>query len=175
MPGLETLKGIFDNLKEHNNDGTHKAGKLQAYQHTPVSVTNTTLETTLASFIIPGGTMGLNGILQYAAAFGRPSSGQSASTTLRARLGGISGPIIWTYSATTVALSAASKRTLHNRNSESSQVARGVNTIMDGTNTVANSTFSINTTVAQNLVFTAQLGNSADSATLDYAYVEILK
>lgn len=161
-------------LVEHNSDGTHKyGGKLFAYQHTPVSHTGNTTETVLASFTIPGGTMGPNGTLDYMAIFG--FSGGANTKTIRARLGGIGGTVIWTYGIGSTVLSSGTRRTLSNRNSESSQIARGPGSVIEGSSTTANATFAVNTAVDQTLVFTGQLVNSADTVSLEDAFVMVFR
>lgn len=132
------------------------------------SVTATVDETTLASTTIPAGLLGTDGSIRITAIF--TFVGTAGIKTMRAKFGGVtfvnSGPANTT-------LSASIFRTISNITA-SSQVAIPV-TAAEG-NALASTTVvgSVDTTVDQSIVISAQLANAADRATLVKLIVEIL-
>lgn len=136
--------------------------------------TGDTAETALASFTVPGGAMGPNGVIRVTALWTYTNSANVK--TLRVRLGGLSGAI---FQANTVSTSnvIVTQRTIHNRNSQLSQVGFNVS--------VANSfvavgsgsppaTGSEDTSVDQALVISCQLANSSETVTLEACLVELV-
>lgn len=128
------------------------------------SVTGTLAETILAPIVIPGGMMGLNGVLRISASW---SFTNSANTkTLKAVLGG-------------TALASLSKTTqggdewffpLRNRGSLSSQTQSN-NVIPSGGGPLPR---SINTAIDQTLTFTGTLALGTETITLEGYTVEVL-
>jgi hypothetical protein len=92
----------------------------------PVSVGGTLAETTLATYNLPAGAMGLNGGLRIRALYSNTNS--SVTKNLRIRFG---GTLIVASGATTTA-SAGFLRTIHNRNSASLQVTETQSTFSPG-------------------------------------------
>lgn len=156
------------------SDSRH--GKLIAYQHTDASLTGTVNETALATFTIPGGTMGANGALRVTFMFS--FTGSTNIKTLRLRFGGVSGTI---YSllgtATATFVSAQFMTIIRNRNSASSQI--GFSTAGGSSpfvlNSTANITSSVDTSNDVDVVITGQLASSGETITLQSAMVEVLK
>lgn len=138
-----------------------------------VPVTGTTSETTLGSVIIPGGSMGANGIIRATVLFSYTAS--SNNKTLRVRLGGLAGTAFHQIVPTTSSFHQAVIM-IRNRNSITSQVSAPA--LNNTSFTVASGTLatgSINTADNQTLVITGQLANTSETITLETFSVEILK
>jgi len=135
--------------------------------HSAVAVTcpNDTNENVLATITIPAGAMGANGLLDILL---KVSATNDASTkTIRGRLGGIGGTVI--FGQATVSFATAEARfTVENRNSESSQIG-GRSGSASGVGGSANAfqTAAIDTSAETTLVLTAQLGDGTDTLTLE--------
>lgn len=130
------------------------------------SVTGTTDETELYSFVIPGGTLGANGTLRVEglAAF----TNNANDKKLRVKFGGIQ----FGLRNYTNAGSATFVRKISNQNSESSQI--GAASFMAPIGDPASGvviTASIDTSVNQTLQITGELGNAGD--TMGIAAVEV--
>ena len=129
------------------------------------SITGTTAETVLATIVVPGNLMGLNGSLRVSPIW---SGTNNANTkTGNVKFGGVSHA----SHALASALSAASQFTIRNRGSLASQITYngGPGTI----STVANTTSAVNTAVDQTLLITGQLTVSTDTLTLEGYTVEL--
>jgi len=126
--------------------------KQFAYQHTPVSITGMNVETTLYSVVIPGGTMGPNGVLYVIPLWSITSSTNNKSGNINFDGNNLSG---FTLASTYV--SAQAGMMLRNRNSQSSQVFFRVGFVdMYSTTGTANSFFTINTSVDKTLIVTGK-------------------
>jgi hypothetical protein len=138
-----------------------------------MSHTGNTDETALATVSIPAGAMGLNGGLLIYSTWTTTNSGNNK--TPRVRLGGIAGTAFVGPTITTTATFSDIRR-IRNRNSASAQVAStGAATgLSTGTTTVAVTTGTVNTAVAQDLVFSAQLANGTETITLENYEVWLL-
>ena len=135
-------------------------------QHTDSAVTGTTNETTLATLVIPANILGSNGALRITALF----SGTGTNTkTHRIKFGGTTFASLSTSSSSTV----FGEIVIVNRNATNSQISHP--TIGDGSSGSAVVTGSVDTTQSQNVVITGQLNNVADSITLGYVFVEVVK
>lgn len=137
-----------------------------------VPLTGSTSETALATISIPAGAMGANGRLRITV-LASASLNNANSKTLRARLGGISGTIFGSSSLASV-LSWQSQFIIRNRNSASSQVGFPSAANVFSNAGAAPVTASIDTSVAQDLVISGQLGTGTDTLTLEDYMVEIL-
>ncbi len=127
--------------------------KLFVGQHTPVSVTGNTAETTLFSAVIPGGTLDVNGLLRILSLFSISSAATFKS--IRIKLGGV---VIWQHmQISTNAQNVQIDLALRNRNSLNSQVSfANVYAAYVTLNSLAQAT-TIDTSVDQTLVITGQL------------------
>lgn len=135
------------------------------------SHTGDTSETVLATVPAPAGGMGPNGALRITTQWSYTNSANNK--TLRCRLGGLSGAAVFAPFATTTA-TAVIQRLLQNRNSQSSQVTFQAGTINSFTTGSAVATPAVDTSIAQDLVFTGQLANAGDAVTLESYLVELL-
>ena len=132
------------------------------------SVTGTTTETTLSSLTIPGGLLGADGAIRVTAIFS--FTGTAGIKTMRAKYGTLtfvnSGPVVST-------LSASISRTIANTTA-TAQVAVPITAAEGNAQGTSLLSGTVDSTVDQPLVFTVQLANIADSATLQKVIVEIL-
>lgn len=132
------------------------------------SITGTTTETTLATCTIPANAIGPNGQIEIQALW---STTNSANTkTLRIKFGSAG------YFATGVT-SVATAQTITriaNRNANNSQVGGPSASFgPSGSSTSAAVTSAIDTTSAVSLTFTAQLGNTSETITLESYVVRL--
>lgn len=135
------------------------------------SVTGTTTETVLGTITIPAGAMGANGWIRATALWSFTSSANNKS--LRIRLGGASGTVYQNITATAT-LSSMTQRLIMNRNSLSSQVGAAIASANSfGLQSGTLPTSTINTGVAQDLVFTGQLTNTSEFITLEGYTIEL--
>jgi hypothetical protein len=151
------------------------ASRVLAASAVAVSHTGDTVETVLATVAIPAGLMGLNGILRARSFWTMPSN--TNAKTYRHRLGGLAGTIIGATEATTAGYTPGSlwSETM-NRNSASSQFSfnigsRNADAIWRGQSHI---TAAVNTAVAQDFVFTGQLGVGSDTITLQGYMIELV-
>jgi len=137
-----------------------------------VDKTGDTNETALATITIPAGSMGANGILRVTTLWTHTNNANTK--TWRIRLGGISGTQFATIARTTSATDG-DMRIIQNRNSQSSQVAfPSTQGVGFGSSTSGVASGSIDTSAAQDLVLSAQLGVGTDTMSLERYIVEIL-
>lgn len=138
-----------------------------------VPLTGSTSETTLATVTIPAGAMGANGIIRVSAQFSCTNNANVKNG--RVRLGGLAGTLVNAQTITSTA-GAYTLRAIHNRNSQSSQVVSFGSASANSftTTTVAALTMTVDTSVAQDLVFTGQLATGTDTITLESYLVEVL-
>ena len=132
--------------------------------------TGDTAETVLGTVAIPAGAIGPNGMIRVTTLWSVTNSANNK--VLRARLGGIGGTQFFSTTQTTVATYNDPVRLIQNRNSQSSQIGRGASTTGAGS-TAAVVTGTIDTSAAQDLVFTGTLANSGETVTLESFLVEL--
>ena len=149
-----------------NFDKLDAARVMLGKQHTAVSHTGDTNEYTLYSLVIPGGTIKANGVLVITALFSM--TGSTNTKTLKVKLGGT------VFSTTTITASAStisqsSSLAIHNRNSQSSQVA------YSGSTSAAVITGVVDTSVNQTLAITGQLALGTETITLESVVVEVMR
>ncbi|WP_354686684.1 hypothetical protein [Cupriavidus necator] len=149
--------------------GLKSVGVL-AQSAAPVSVTGTTTETTLATIAIPAGAMGPNGALRITTAWSAQASNANTKT-VRHRIGSTQ---IGSSTGLANNLNTITAQQWSNRNSQTSQIARDVIAVPFGANGGALLATAIDTTAAQTLTLTAQLGTASDTITLEAYTVEIL-
>jgi len=130
-----------------------------------------TTETVLANISIPANTLGANGILRISAIYTMTNNGNNK--IMRVRLGGVGGTAFTAITVTAIT-NYALVSWIQNRNAVNIQVGKDPAQGSYGSGTGSLVTGAINTTSAQNLVLTGQLGNSADTIQLEAYYVELL-
>lgn len=133
------------------------------------SVTGTLTETTLASITIPGGMMGVNGVLRVIPLFSMTNNANTK--TFNIRLGGIliNTPVV----ASVAAIQMLSL--IRNRNAQNSQVSfTPANTTGLGTAGAAVLAVNVDTSVDQVLALSGVLSNTGDTITLEGYTVEVL-
>lgn len=138
-----------------------------------VSHTGNTNETTLATIPIPAGYIGINGLVRVATLWSHPG-GSGNNKIVRGRLGGLAGTLFFSATNTTNLSVNDVERTIGNRNSAASQVVRQPSSGL-GNSGAAVLTMTVNTALAQDLVFTAQLASAGESITLEQYIVEIAR
>jgi hypothetical protein len=130
------------------------------------SVTGTLVETTLATIVIPAGTIGPNGQVEIICGWSYPNSANAK--TLQVKFGGTA------YSYLVLATSAGfrSFTCLANRNNAASQV--GISAANGfGTSSAAPVTSSVNTNGDVTILLTAQLANTGETITLEHYIVKV--
>jgi len=135
--------------------------------------TGTTAETALRTIAIPAGYIGANGILRVWSLWDVANSGNNK--TLRIRLGGLAGTAFMTTVLTTADIHA-DLRMIFNRANAALQIGPPL-TLAGGLGSLDSTiaTGSVNTAVAVDLVFSAELANSGDTARLNAYSVEVLR
>lgn len=142
--------------------------------NTAGSVTGTLVETTLATISVPAGLMGANGWLRVTGLFEK--SGVAGGVTFRVKFGGTQF-LFRTYVAADTPDNGVFELFLYNINATNSQRAHGWMGPVSGGTSVAmipKATGAIDTTAAQDVTFTAELGNVGDTATLHSIIVEVM-
>lgn len=139
-----------------------------------VAHTGTSAETILATVPVPGGALGPNGQLRVTVLWSVTNSANNK--IFRVRLGGLSGTA---FLATTLTTTAAQRGQVQiaNRNAQNSQIAGIANNNAGGWGQMGGGTFSgsVDTSQNQDLVFTAELVNSAETISLESYLVELLR
>lgn len=135
-----------------------------------VSVTGTVAKTTTATVAIPA-LLGLNGRLRVSAAMSTTNNANSKGGAIE-----FGGQAVMSSTLASIATTSG-MFDVSNRNSTASQIStsRGGTFGVNGVSSVAFTTTTVDTTVAQNLVFSFTLANSADTATLESYTVELRK
>lgn len=134
------------------------------------SVTGTLVETTLATFIIPGGAMGPNGVLVIDSLWSYTNSANAK--TLKITFGGTA---FWNIGPTTT---SGNRKMLfiYNRNSQSSQIGyRSAGTGSTGGNTGNGTTAAIDSSANVTVNLTGTLANTGETIQLEYYYAYIAK
>jgi len=134
-----------------------------------VSHTGDTNKTTLATVTIPANIMGSNGFLRISAIWG--FVGTAGAKTCTIEFGG-TAYINSAFGAT--ALSARSEPIIANRNATNSQVGFATGQVNFSSTTTGVTTSAVDTTANVSLIFTVQLANSGDTASLEGYLVELL-
>lgn len=162
-------RALLDDADARAQCSTLGAWRVLAAGAVAVSHTGDTTETVLATVNVPGGAMGPNGALRVTAQFSHTNSANMK--TLNVKLGGVSGRAFVTSQPTT-SDGNIYQRTIHNRNAQNAQVSQQHNT---GVSYGAGSprTGTIDTSAAQDLVFTATLANAGETVTLESYLVEL--
>ncbi|MCA8198366.1 hypothetical protein [Burkholderia vietnamiensis] len=152
--------------------GGLKPARVVAASAVAASVTGTTAETTLGSIALPASLLSANGRLRGFADFSFTAN--TDTKTFFIRLAGTeitgSGYVINTSSMGGLTLEFE----IMNRNSASSQYTRKRGNPSTGSLFPSYGTTSVNTANAQTLTFSAQLGTSSDTITLNAFSLEVL-
>ena len=156
------------------SDGTYweKVHPVQMYTtgSTTTAVTNTTAETQVASFTLPGGVMGMNGILRLCPMLSHTNSANTK--TLRIKLGAATA-ITQAFGGAGSA-SAYGILTIRNLNSQSSQKSTQGGSLGVGTTSSAIGTSAADTSADITVSLTVQMGALAETVTLEHLFVEVL-
>lgn len=136
-----------------------------------VPLTGTTSEVALATIPIPAGAMGPNGALRVTTVFSVNNNANSKFANVR--LGGLSGALYWGANLANN-LSQRNMLTIHNRNSQSSQVGGVAFGAMGTPQTTGVTTSAVDTSAAVDLVISGALANAGDTITLEAYIVEVL-
>lgn len=145
-------------------------GRMIAASASPIVAPLNTANNNLVSVVIPGGSMGPNGVLRltlWATMTG------TANKLLRAQLGGVT---LGSNTLTTSAL-AQMQYEIANRGSEQSQIGQ-TNSAKSFTEFAAGAVFltgAVDTSVDQNLIIQLQKTTGADAYTLQRYAVEIIR
>lgn len=138
-----------------------------------VSLTGTLAETALATISIPGGAMGPNGLLRVTTLWTFTNSANMK--TLRVRFGGMTG-VRYLDLDITAQSQAHVVTVIRNRNNQASQIGYLAATSGSfGVNNGVNTTSTVNTAVAQDLVIPAQLAVTTETITLEGYSAELLR
>lgn len=128
-----------------------------------VSHTGNTTETTLATITIPAGAMGANGQVEIQTIF--TYTNNANTKTIRHRFGGTQ----YAGSAATTTGYTPLHSRIANRGATNSQYGNGNSGFVAATG--AGVTSAVDTTAAVDITLTAQLGNAADTITLESYHV----
>lgn len=145
---------------------------------TTYSLTGTASETVVATYTLPGGLLTPNSQLDIMQTWTYTNSANSKTMRIKhsAIGGGTGGDAYYSVSATT-SLSLMSTCSIRSNNSTSSQKGWGIgSTVPSGLSAIANPlrSFTRGTSVATDIVFTAQLVNTSETITLS-GYTIVLK
>lgn len=136
-----------------------------------VPLTGSTSETTLATITIPGGAMGLNGVVELVTYWTHTNNANAK--TLHVRFGGTGGTLFLNAAVASQA-STRSLTLFSNRNSASSQVGfAAANTIGLGNAGGAAVTATVDTSADQQLLVRATLANGADTVQLESYFCKV--
>ena len=144
--------------------------KLYTTGSTTTAVTNTTAETQVASFTLPGGVMGMNGVLRLCPMFSHTNSANTK--TLRIKLG--AATVITQAFGGAGSASAYGILTVRNLNSQSSQKSTQGGSLGVGTTSSAIGTSAADTSADITVSLTVQMGALAETVTLEHLFVEVL-
>lgn len=147
--------------------------RILALSGTPIAHTGTVDETILASVSIPGGALGLHGMLRVTHFWSYPNSANAK--TPRLRLGGIGG-VIFAAPVLTTTVQAHMQHSIANAGAANVQEFF-LPTVTSGFTTSAtalSAAGAIDTAVDHTLVITAQLASAAETITLRRYLVELI-
>lgn len=139
---------------------------ILAQSAVPASVTGTTVETVLASIVVPGGIMGQNGILRITAFWSYPNSANNKSC--RIKLGGVQLNSV----GNTTSVSLQTMVLIRNRGAANSQICIAGSGV--GSSAIAPAVGAVDTTVDQVLAITGTLALDTETITLEGYTVEVL-
>lgn len=166
-----TLRAVSSIGTSGGGIGLKSSGVL-AQSGAASSITGSVALTPLASLIIPASAMGSNGKIRYSFRF--TWTNNANNKTMSITIGGVT---VYTRTRTTNNADAFVME-LINRGVQNSQIettlVASAGASYSGNASAAVTTFAIDTSVQQTMVFSAQLANAADTVTLEGYSVEIL-
>ena len=150
--------------------GQRARGQTLIFPHTnaPLTHTGDTLKTKMASFTIPGGSMGKNGVLRFTALY--EWTNNANTKTFSTNFGQAN---IWSISRSTSRVSQVLK-IISNRNDEKSQAYLLNGSLVYGATGGILGEKTIDTTVDQTLDFYIKLANAADTGIYHSIIVELM-
>jgi hypothetical protein len=167
-------RALLDDADAREQCSTLGAWHILGASAVAAAHTGDTSETVLASFTLPGGAMGPNGVIRVTGLWTYTNSANNK--TLRVRLGGLSGTAFQANVVSTTNV-AATQRTIQNRNAQSSQVGFNVSAAASFTAAGSGSppaTGAVDTSVDQLVVLTGQLASASETVTLEACLVELV-
>lgn len=147
-----------------------RSGEFIYSSATPVSLTGTASETTLATITIPAGSIGANGKVIVTTLW---SCIGTNTKNARVRMGGASGTV-YSNPAITTQTAGRMATEISNKNSQTSQIGNGVSASGLGFGTFTTVTSSVDTSAATSIVVTGQLTNTGETITLEGYSVQII-
>jgi hypothetical protein len=149
--------------------GVNRNSQWHIVQKSAVSASVASVtETALATYTIPAGSIGANGVIRVSAYFSFPNSANAK--TMFVRLGGLTGTAFLSNSATTNAGWRYIVE-IYNNNSQSSQVGGPASGAI-GANNATTVVSAVNTAINQDLVISG-LTNGTETLTLNNYIIEI--
>lgn len=140
---------------------------------TAVSVTNTTTETVVATYSAPVGYIGANGVLRFDLAGSMTNSANAKNW--RIRYGGVAGTVMVAFSSQTTVATFSGQAIICNRTA-STQFSKFISN--RGTDAlqvaVVTTGLAVDTSVALDIVITAQMAALAETMTLEGFTIEKL-
>jgi hypothetical protein len=162
------LSDVTSVATARQNLGLGSTVTILAQTAAPASVTGTTVETTLGTVTVPGGTIGPNGVLRISAQW--TYTNNADVKTIATYFG--SSKILTLAGSTQASLTVI--RTIRSRNSLTSQITESLGSAGPSTSSGVSTALAVNTATAQTVTFTAALANVADTVTLEGYTVELL-
>jgi len=143
-----------------------------AQSNTAASHTGSTVETVLATVTLPANTLSANGSLRVTPLFSK--SGTAGTAQVKVRFGGTSGTLYLNHSVSaTTTLDQSGPIYIRANNATNAQKGfPATNIAQQGAVTNAMVTSAEDTTANVDIVFSAQLGNAADTVSLEGYTIE---
>lgn len=160
-------RALIDDADARQQCATLGTWRVLASSAVAVSHTGSTSETTLATISVPAGAIGANGALRVTMVWSYTNSANTK--TARLRLGGTSFLV---FNATTTS-SVRIENQIQNVNSEASQKGWVNSGTTFGSSTGTIVTASVDTSVAQDIIFRGALANAGETITLESYLVEV--
>lgn len=139
-----------------------------------IPLTGTTAETILAVVKVPAGAMGKNGRVRTSSLWSMTNNANNK--IFRTRFGSaanLAGVAMGAMTLSNFLTVLDADRNIVNRNNEKRQVSRAITSITGNTSGTALSVATVDTTKDAYIVFSAQLANAADTASLEDYRVEV--
>lgn len=171
---VERNESGFWARSEHIDQGKTVLGLWGVLFHSSVAVdlTGSVAETTMRSVTVPGGLLGLNGVLRVSAAWSY--TGSVNAKTLRFKLGGTTFAQA-DNSATAANVTGAGRFILSNRGALNSQLGNPAFSMgLSYAGTQAFTTAAVDTSIDQVLTVTGQLASAPELLRLERLLIEVL-
>lgn len=164
------VNGIVTYTVTAQRDASLAEQRIGGQSGVQVATVNNTAEQVLATIPIIGGLLGVNGVIRVSTLW--TLTNNVNVKTLRVRLGGVAGTIFWAVAGASIATLKGHCQ-IANRGAQASQVAMDSATLAFGSSTGAVVTGTIDTSINQDLVITAQKATGTDTTILEAYQVEI--